>query len=287
MKKYLKKLPGLKFLAARLQLTNKLLSSVTSIEKTLKTLQIAAAAPHLEKVRRFTAEKQLSFEDTMKYIAENQMSFARFGDGELKMMFRVGYHLRFQKNSAAIRMALRNTFKIAQNKDSKLLLGFPNPYGDAHWSGVWIDIWDDAEPVFCELETVGNAHVSRPIFFEMFGQEGITAWTKLWDQKNVTVVTGKGSRFNLVPALFGNMKSLDFCYSTPTDAFDDLDRVLHELEGRNSDLILISLGPAGTVLAALLAERGFWALDVGHISDSYQTVFEGAAWPEKKRLTSS
>ena len=39
---------------------------------------------------------------------------------------------------------------------------------------------------------------------------------------------------------------------------------------------VLALGPAATVLAARLTRLGYWALDIGHISQAYQTVVHGA-----------
>jgi hypothetical protein len=99
------------------------------------------------------------------------------------------------------------------------------------------------------------------------------------------VITGKGSRFELIPALFDNVASADFTYSTASNAFEDLARLNGELASTTDELYLIALGPAGTVLAAQLAEAGKWAIDLGHISDSYENVFKGAVRPELKPVT--
>ena len=45
-------------------------------------------------------------------------------------------------------------------------------------------------------------------------------------------------------------------------------------------LYLLSLGPAGTLVAAWLSKLGRWAIDVGHISESWANVFAGGQWPE-------
>lgn len=49
----------------------------------------------------------------------------------------------------------------------------------------------------------------------------------------------------------------------------------------NIDLFLIALGPAGTVLSARLTDKEKIAYDIGHLTNSYDTVFSGAAVPEQ------
>jgi hypothetical protein len=88
----------------------------------------------------------------------------------------------------------------------------------------------------------------------------------------------------MLPQLFDGVASFERLDSLPVDAFSDLPRLLNVIPKKTSPdtLVLISLGPAGTVLASELCRVGIRALDIGHISDSYQTVFEGKAWPESK-----
>ncbi|MFJ2317205.1 GT-D fold domain-containing glycosyltransferase, partial [Glutamicibacter sp. NPDC087661] len=69
------------------------------------------------------------------------------------------------------------------------------------------------------------------------------------------------------------------------DAFTDLERVVSETLEKNPDLAIISLGPAGTVLAKKLSERGIRALDIGHLSSSYLNVVQGQARPEHTPAT--
>jgi hypothetical protein len=104
----------------------------------------------------------------------------------------------------------------------------------------------------------------------------------VWAGKKVRVITGKGSRFELIPALFDNVAAVEFTYSTASNGFEDLNRLKDDLASTNDELYLIALGPAGTVLAAELARAGKWAIDLGHISDSYENVFKGAVRPELK-----
>jgi hypothetical protein len=109
----------------------------------------------------------------------------------------------------------------------------------------------------------------------------VELWRDVWAGAEVCVVTGEGSRFELVPELFDNIKSSRYVYSTPVNAYADLPRLMEALESEDPDqLYLISLGPAGTLVAAWLARMGRWAIDIGHISDSWANVFNSGAWPE-------
>jgi Glycosyltransferase GT-D fold len=261
--------------------------SLEQIKKNAEVSRMAAANPYLSKVRNFNLDRQLSFNKTVEALVSERISFARFGDGELKLMLRSTYKLGFQANSEKLQAELRQVLAVAKTSPKKLLIGFPQMYHDLHWSGVWVEIADETLELFGDIKRVGNAHVTRPVFFENAGLDGVQLWRKVWDGKSVRIVTGKGSRFDLTPELFDNVKSVDFTYSTPKNAFEDLDRLRDALAETEEDLYLIALGPAGTILAANLAAQGKWAIDLGHISDSYENVFKGGAHPERKPLTKS
>jgi Glycosyltransferase GT-D fold len=261
---------------------SKIYGSLEQIKKNTEVSRMAAANPYLAKVREFSKSTQLSFTETVDLLIKERISFARFGDGELKLMLRPTYKLAFQKNSEALRQALAEVIELGKKAPKQLFVGFPQTYQDLHWSGVWVDIADETLELFAGIKRVGNAHVTRPIFFEDLGQVGVDLWRAVWAGKKVRVVTGKGSRFELTPALFDNVASVEYSYSTATNGFEDLARMHKELAETKDELYLIALGPAGTVLAAQLAAQGKWAIDLGHISDSYENVFKGAVRPELK-----
>jgi hypothetical protein len=264
---------------------SKIYGSLEQIKKNTEVTRIASANPYLQRVREFNRSSQLSFSATVELLSSERISFARFGDGELKLMLRPTYKLAFQKNSQGLREALARVVALGKKSPKKLLVGFPQTYQDLHWSGVWVDIADETLELFDGLKRVGNAHVTRPIFFEDLGVNGVELWRAVWAGKKVRVITGKGSRFEMIAALFDNVASAEFTHSTATNAFEDLERLNAELASTTEELYLIALGPAGTVLAAELAEAGKWAIDLGHISDSYENVFKGAVRPELKPIS--
>jgi hypothetical protein len=264
---------------------SKIYGSLEQIKKNSEVTRMAAANPYLVKVRDFNKSTQLSFSETVATLAREKISFARFGDGELKLMLRPTYKLAFQNNSEPLRTALASVVALGHISPKKLLLGFPQTYQDLHWSGVWVDIADETLELFEGITRTGNAHVTRPIFFEDLGDAGVDMWRNVWAGQKVRVITGKGSRFELTGALFDNVESVSYSYSTASHAFEDLERLKAELATTSEDLYLIALGPAGTVLTAELASAGKWAIDLGHISDSYENVFKGALRPELKPVS--
>ncbi|MFI5932823.1 GT-D fold domain-containing glycosyltransferase [Actinoplanes sp. NPDC051494] len=256
--------------------------------KYLEAFRAFASTAMFAEIREFTEARQYGFEETMRRVARDRLSLARFGDGELKIMLRPQYNLRFQPWSAGLAGELRAVLGLDGYDPDRLLVAFPYTFRDAHWTSVWLDIWPEVKPLLNPDVHYGAAHVSRPIYFSHLGQRGVQLWRDVWDGQNVRIVTGEGSRFHLEPALFGNAKSVDFMYSAAKDAYADLPRLMEELEAADPDkLYLLALGPCGTLLAAWLSQRGRWAIDMGHISESWANVFKGAAWPESLDVVKS
>jgi hypothetical protein len=248
--------------------------------KFMEVFRIATAAPVLDEVAAFAAAHVMGLDETLRRVVDDKISLARFGDGELRMMLREDFSLRFQPQRPGLAADLTAVLRYDGFDPDRLLLGFPSVYRNLHYSEVWLDIWPVLKPLLRTDHRYGNTHVSRPLFFQKYGQDGVDLWRSVWADQHVCVVTGADSRFELVPELFDTAKSTRFAYSKPVDAYTDLPRLLPELEAESADLFVISLGPAGTLVAAEMSRRGRWAIDVGHISDSWANVFRGGPWPE-------
>ena len=93
---------------------------------------------------------------------------------------------------------------------------------------------------------------------------------KIWHGRELLIVEGEFSRLGVGNDLFKNVTALQRIICPPKNAFNSYDHILTESKkwGKNK-LILIALGPTATVLAADLAEEGFWAIDIGHVDMEY------------------
>jgi hypothetical protein len=260
-------------------------TEIITTRRTVESLKTILGAPLLTRVRSAIMPKQPGFMETLELIRDEELSFARFGDGEFRLMTRLDFNLSFQKNSIGLQKGLKAA--IQRENAPGLLIGMPYVFVDLHWTTVYHEVWDQIEPLVDATPRFGITHVSRPIMFQALGQEAVEGWKSLWAGRSVVIVTGQGSRFDLEPALFDCVASNRFEYSMPRDAFADIDRLVDKLVAANDDLVLISLGPAGTVLAHKLAQAGKRALDIGHLSSSYRHVVQGGAFPEHTPITRS
>lgn len=231
-------------------------------------------------VVRFCAAHQLGLDETVTRLVSTGTSLARFGDGELGAMMRPGYDLYLQRSSPQLRAELRGIWTLQDLDPATLLLGFPLPFTGAYWTGVWGSLWPELRLITRDDVRYGNSHVTRPVYFRRLGGRGVDLWRAVWAERSVCVVTGTGSRFDLIPELFGSAASVVLETAPPVDAYAQVDALERRLLAIPVDLVLLALGPTATVLAARLARRGRRALDIGHIVNSYKTVFHGADRPE-------
>lgn len=265
--------------------TNRLRKSVETILKNSETSRNIEMLPLYEEMRREYTPRQLGFLETVQKLADEDLSFVRVGDGELKMALDLTINLEFQKNTVYLQRDLIDAIRESRDREN-VLFGSPHFYRGPHWSAVWSRIWPEFKELIEPASVLGNAHVTRPIYFDVTEHEGVEAWRRVWEKKKVTIITGKSSRFELIPELFDNLESAERIDSIDKHAYRDIPRLLTLVdEARNTDLFLVALGPAGTILTSEIAKRGRRAIDVGHISSSYATSFKGAKRPEKTEFS--
>lgn len=236
-------------------------------------------------VRRVIQGRQLSMMETMDQLASGK-SIARWGDGEIKLMVQPEFDLMYQKSDTALASDLRRLLAGYDAVADRLLLALPTVFTTRLWMGIWSENWHVLGPIL-EVSTApwGNTHISRPPFFQRHGADAVRAWRKLWADKRVCVVAGRGSRFELLPELFDNVASVVRVDSEPADAYvtlPDLKRRLDDVD--DVDLFLLALGPSGTVMAGHLASEAGGArqaIDIGHLASSYLNVFKGGRVPEQ------
>jgi hypothetical protein len=239
----------------------------------------------VDDVARFSSAHQLSFEDTMFRLIDGTTSLARFGDGELLSMLRPGYDLYFQRTTPELSAELRSIWTLQNLDVDSLLLGFPDLSKGPYWADVWANAWPDLRLITRTDITYGNTHVTRPRFFSRLVKRGVDLWREVWAGKSVCVVTGTGSRFVPITELFDSAASVSREDAPSIDAYAHVDALEQRLLEVPADIFLLSLGPTATVLAARLSRRGRRAIDIGHITSSYRTVFLGADRPEHQPMT--
>lgn len=212
-----------------------------------------------------------SMPETLALVAQGK-SLARFGDGEITLMD--GDDIDFQ---AADPELARELEVILNNQDENLKVCLPtmlkacNDYEVNWWLKFWYVRWKDLQPKLNTERAYGHSMVTRPDYFIMYPEQAALSWKAIWNQREIMLITGEGSRLNLEHALFDNARSRQVIYSKAVNAYADVPRLLSEVRqsAAPGSLVLIALGPTGTVLAKRLSDLGYQALDIGHITSSY------------------
>ncbi|MDQ0096136.1 GT-D fold domain-containing glycosyltransferase [Paeniglutamicibacter psychrophenolicus] len=274
---------GLQTAEQQLEVNRQILRVVNAQQAALENIRLASMLPLREEIASLIGTRQLGLLETVERIRDQRLSFARFGDGELRLMFRPEFDIKFQKNSARLTAELQ---EVLSTPSQNLLLGMPHIFGNAHWSGVFAELWHFIAPALPAVDSFGDSHVTRPLFFSFHGHEGVDAWRSVWAGREAAVLAGQGSRFELIPQLFDTLAGFETIESLPAHAFADIDRVVEKTLETGKDLALIALGPAGTIVANRLNVHGIQAIDIGHIAASYRNVFRGELFPEEQPISS-
>jgi hypothetical protein len=237
-------------------------------------------------IEGFFRGSTLGLRETLARATRERLSIARFGDGELWLALDPSSGFRFQGNSPELNRDLRALLRGDDITDIPLLVCIPG-LNSSYYRHYWAKYWPLVRPLLNPDMLYGDASVSREPMFRGQAEAGRLAWRSVWAGRDVCYVTGRGSRFDPTPELFDNVASERRVYSEPRNAYSDLPRLIEEIEGTipRETLILIALGPAATLLAAELARRGFWAIDLGHVTSAYSSVVHGARRAEHVPLT--
>ena len=227
----------------------------------------------------------LSTTETLSLIVNNRLSICRFGDAEFDICQNIDKTDKWQHSSEILSDRLYN---ILKTKREGLLVCIP-PFNSTYnnikywhgklnfWQYYWLRRFEALRPLF-SLDTYGNSFVSRDA---VFYENDLSEIKKIWHCRKVVFVYGKGGRFTYLPELFDNIKEKREIKVPPTNAFDFYDDILSDCLNYDTNwLFLISAGPTATVLAYDLFERGYQALDIGHLPNCYEQYLGVIESPE-------
>lgn len=229
----------------------------------------------------------MSASATIDYICTHRASIARFGDGEYTCIS--GRGIPFQKKSKKLKERL---LEILSSEPENCLIAFQKydapdlerieSYDDlGYWDGCFAQVGKYFLERVSAARVYGNALVSRLPAFEEGGVENVK---RLWEGRDVVLVTGKGSAFELDQRLFHNLTSVAYLDGLARHAFSEYDALLNECSRFDKDkLFLIALGPTATVLAYDLSQQGYQALDIGHLPNCFHEFLGEKGSPEREQ----
>ena len=214
--------------------------------------------------------KVMNLYDSLYALIDSNKSLARFGDGEFKLM--MGESINFQKYDQRLAKRLE---KVLANKDENILIGVPDVFGycqSEYFRRVLISSRDYLYKFMNFERPYCDAFLTRQSKFnsEAKGNDYYNTLKRLWQDKDIIIVEGEGSRLGIGNDLFSNAKSIKRILCPIKDAFSKYDEILNACKNSGGDLFITALGPTATVLAYDLCKEGFRALDVGHVDTMYE-----------------
>lgn len=237
-----------------------------------------------DKVRKEKIELPLicTVDDTMHKIIQDRVSVSRYGDGEFQIIIGSAKDV-YQDDDEELAKRLKEILKsnldghiVALADDYGCMEGIREENKNAirrymkpekrreHYRYIDMD------------KSYYNAYISRPYIIyphdrreEAYAR--FKAWKSIWDRRKLLLVEGCYTRMGIGNDLFSNADSIERVIAPAKNAFSVYQKILNAvLEIGKDRLILISLGPAATVLAYDLAKEGCWAIDVGHLDLEYE-----------------
>lgn len=223
-----------------------------------------------------------SANETLDMLLQNRCSFARFGDGEFAVINLSRIH--FQNVSQTLSQKLKEVLKSDING---FLIGLPDTFGSlkaykpdvAEFWRKWMSKKRENVYSYLDLNRVYyNAFFSRVYMpYNKTNEHYISCkdyfykLKQLWDNRNVVICEGEGTRFGLFNDLLKNSKSISRIICPARNAFDKYDDIIDSFHNIPKDrLVLAALGPTATVLAWDLHRKGYQAIDTGHLDLEYE-----------------
>jgi hypothetical protein len=194
-------------------------------------------------------------EDETVDLALGGRSLARYGDGELRLA--IGGRSISQVADKKLAVELCNILA----RERAVLPCIPSLKGPqvSNWrkyaSGTYVNLY--------RLKCYGAAFITRPDSSPWIDRPDY--WDKIkrfWRGLDVTMVLG--TERSLRADMLTEAKSVRYVWGPRRDAYGVINRIQEEI-GTPSGPIILCLGAAATVLAARLADKGLWAVDLGHI----------------------
>lgn len=219
-----------------------------------------------------------SIEETIQKIVKEGCSVSRFGDGEIlltnnkaigfqKADSKLGERLKevLQSNADGHIVCLSDTFTDIYRYNRKA-----RRFWRTHFF-IYGHIWDN---LLIPNKQYYNTFVTRP-YMDFAQKTQCGKWfhdmQAIWQNRNIIFIEGEKSRLAVGNDLFHNAKSIKRILCPPTSAFDKYDSIINEAVKQNKDvLFLIALGPTATVLAYDLHQKGYQAIDIGHVDIEYE-----------------
>lgn len=237
----------------------------------------------------YKSPKVLSVDETLEKIISNNLSVARFGDGEftiIKNKDKKG--LRFQNNDENLSRMLK---KVLNSDNNNLLVGIPKVFGKEDLDKMTKESKNFWKKYIRKnrLKLYKYLDINKVYADSFFTRQYIMLEDKseckyyfekvkkIWNKRDVIIIEGKFTRIGVGNDLLNNCNSIKRIIAPAENAFASYKKIIKEVKKYKKEkyLILIALGPTATVLAYELSLIGYQAIDIGHIDIEYEWFIKG------------
>lgn len=229
-----------------------------------------------------------SNEETIRLIVEEKKSLARFGDGEFSIAFRISRQAfqRFDERLSA------RIWQVVNSNLNDLLIGIADNYGclEKYNEQSALDIRhymsDETRAMHAQIlpreKIYSDAYITRA--YVIYNDNMTDAPKKrfdmlktIWYKKRIIIIEGAQTRLGVGNDLFDGAESIQRIIAPATNSFDRYDDIFASAldYADTADLFLLAIGPSSGVLAYDLCEKGYQAVDVGHIDLEYEWFLAG------------
>lgn len=243
--------------------------------------------PRMNKEKLFFPHIE-SGEKAIDEIVHEGKSMARFGDGEFSIMSRV-CRQKFQRVDDKLANRLE---EVIRTEDDRILIGIADNYGNLDRfnkkaaDGIRIymtkEVREMHQQYLSSEKVYYDAYLSRPyVIMRENGKEEtakrFSNLKRIWNNRDVIVVEGALTRMGVGNDLLQNAKSIRRILAPATSSFDRYDDILNASlkAAEEGVLFLIAMGPAAGVLAYDLTQKGYQAIDIGHVDLEYEWFLAG------------
>lgn len=216
--------------------------------------------------------KVKSVEETINELLISKKSIARFGDGEFSLCTHesIGFQTKNIKLTAKMH-------EILKNNNKNCLIGILDARDVVHFNNYWLQYWYQKFDVISHMLDRKKIYYAATITRQL-NEETVPMLKQIWENRNVIFVFGEGSRFDSKHKLFDNIKTQTEVLGKAINAWDEYDILIKKINSValqiENPLVLCSLGPTATALAYDLSMANIQTIDLGHVTNSFDTKFE-------------
>lgn len=227
--------------------------------------------------------KIMTIDDTISYIKQNNSSLARFGDGEMALIY--GENIPFQ---AASKLLSDRLIEVLSADKLNFEIGIPKFIYSSkkHLIEISQNFWTANGKKFRDIINpylnlnkyylAAEFTIADTAYKKMDREKYYSSLKEIWKNKDITIICGKTVFDDIKYNIYDEAKSVEYQYAPAVNAFDDYNNILEQaLKIDKNRKIIIILGPTAKVLAYDLFLNGYVALDMGHVAKQYDWYMKG------------